>query len=104
MQFLYHLQATRPDMLAEGPTAQEQTVIAEHLAYLTQLTEQGRVLLAGRTLNTDASAFGIVIFQADSECKARAIMQADPAVAQGVMQATLYPYHRVALMGQLQIQ
>lgn len=96
MQYLYQLQATRPEMLAEGPSDKEQAVIAEHLAYLTDLTKRGIVLLAGRTLNTDTSAFGLVIFQADSEPEAQTVMQQDPAVAHGVMQAALYPY-RIAL-------
>ncbi len=84
-------------MLADGPSPEEQAVIAQHFAYLTELTEQGVVIMAGRTLNTDSSAFGIVIFRADSESEAIAIMQGDPAVGQGVMRAELYPY-RVALI------
>lgn len=51
-----------------------------------------------RILNTDASAFGIVIFEAADETAARAIVGNDPAVKQGVMRAELYPY-RIALMG-----
>ncbi|WP_218673914.1 YciI family protein, partial [Candidatus Entotheonella palauensis] len=66
-------------------------------AYLKQLTEQGVVILAGRTLNTDASSFGIVILQADSEATAHQVMQEDPAVKHEVMHAELFPY-RIALM------
>jgi uncharacterized protein YciI len=97
IQFLYTLQATRSGMLADGPSSKEQAVMAQHLAYLRELTKPGGVLMAGRTLNTDASAFGMVILRVDSESEARAIMQGDPAVVQGVMRAELYPY-RVALM------
>lgn len=61
------------------------------------LTEQGVVILAGRTLNTDESSFGIVIFKAGSEEQAREIVNNDPAVRQGGMRAELYPY-RVALI------
>ena len=56
MQFLYKIQPTRSTMLADGPTAEEHTVIAQHSAYLQQLTQQSVLLLAGRTLNTDARA------------------------------------------------
>ena len=41
--------------------------ISAHYNYLKALTDQGVVILAGRTLNTDESSFGIVIFRADSE-------------------------------------
>lgn len=52
--------------------------------------------MAGRTLNADETAFGIVVFRADSETSARQIMHDDPAVKLGVMHAELFPY-RVAL-------
>ncbi len=55
------------------------------------------MLLAGRTLNTDESSFGIVILEVDSEDAAREIQQADPAITTGIMRAELFPY-RVALM------
>ncbi len=99
-QYLYRIQPTRPGMLVEGPTAEEERVVGEHFAYLQGLTERGVLILAGRTLNTDESSFGIVIFWALSEQAAREIMENDPALRQGVMKGELFPY-RVALMGTL---
>ena len=58
---------------------------------------QGVVILMGRTQNDDETTFGIVIFEAGDETAARAVMENDPAVREGVMAATLYPY-RIALM------
>ena len=49
--------------------------------------------MVGRTRNTDHTTIGLVVFQADSEERATAIMQADPAVTNGVMKAELFPYH-----------
>ena len=98
--YLYKIQPARPAMLTEGPTPQEETVVGEHFAYLQRLTAAGVVFLAGRTLNTDTSSFGIVIFHAADEESARQIMLEDPAVRQGVMRAELYPY-RIALLGAL---
>ncbi len=95
--YLYRIQASRPEMLTHGPTPKEAETVSQHFAYLKQLTEQGVVVLAGRTLNTDASSFGIVILQADSEEAARNVMQHDPAVQRQVMRAELFPY-RIALM------
>ncbi len=97
LQFLYKVQPTRPTMLSDGPTELETAVVSQHFNYLKTLTEQGVVLLAGRTLNTDESSFGIIIFEAKSQKAAQAIVDNDPAVNQGVMRAELYPY-RVALM------
>lgn len=83
-------------MLAEGPTEREARIVGQHFEYLRRLVDEGIVLMAGRTLNTDESAFGIAIFVADSPEAAEALMRADPAVAQGVMSAELFPY-RIAL-------
>lgn len=98
--FLYKIQATRPEMVSEGPTSEEDRVVSEHFDYLKRLTEEGIVLLAGRTLNTDYSTFGIVIIRAESEAYARQVMQNDPAVKRRIMRAELYPF-RIALLGQL---
>ena len=69
-QYLYRIQPTRPAMLPEGPTPEEAVSVSQHFDYLKNLTERGIVLLAGRTLTTDPSSFGIIIFYADSEAAA----------------------------------
>ena len=97
-QFIYRIQPTRTDMIAKGPTEREAKAVEEHFQYLKGLTAKGVVLLAGRTLTTDEHTFGLVVFVADSESAARALMEADPAVSGGVMRAELYPF-RVALSG-----
>lgn len=84
-------------MLTDGPTDEEAHLVSEHFQYLQGLCEAGVVKLAGRTLNTDAGAFGIIIFEATDESAARALVDNDPAVKHGVMRAELYPY-RIALM------
>jgi len=96
-QYLYKIQPARAAMLPEGPTPEEEKIVDEHFSYLKDLLMDGVVILAGRTLNTDASSFGIVIFRAESEASAQDVMNNDPAVQQGVMKAELFPY-RVALM------
>jgi uncharacterized protein YciI len=96
-QFLYRIQPARAEMLKSSPTKEESAIVEEHFNYLKNLTAKGVVILAGRTLTTDESTFGLVIFRAESEGAAREIMNNDPAVKNGVMRATLYPFH-VALM------
>ena len=100
-EYVYVIQPARGEMLSTGPTPWEEEVVSQHFSYLQALTGRGVVVLAGRTLNTDESSFGIVIFRAESEEAARAIMNADPAVQAGVMRARLFPY-RIALMANWQ--
>ena len=96
MQFLYRLEPTRAEMLGIGPTDRESSVLSEHFNYLEQLVKEGKVHLAGRTLNPDERCFGVVIFYADSERAASELMANDPAVREGVMTAELFPF-RIAL-------
>lgn len=96
-QFLYYLKPARLGMVTEGPTPEEAKTVSRHFAYLSDLTDKGVMILMGRTQNNDGHTFGIAIFEAEDESAARRIMENDPAVAAGVMQATLYPY-KIALM------
>jgi uncharacterized protein YciI len=96
-QYLYKIQPVRPDMLTDGPTPEEERLADEHFEYLKGLAAQGVVILAGRTQNTDASSFGIIIFKAESDAAARALVANDPAVKHRVFRAELYPY-RIALL------
>jgi uncharacterized protein YciI len=95
-QYIYVLKPTRLGMLIES-TPEEDEIVGRHFDHLKALNEQGVMILVGRTLNTDDTTFGIVIFEAEDESAARQIMESDPAVIGGVMTAALYPY-RVALM------
>lgn len=95
-EYLYRLQATRPEMLSQGPTDREARLVGEHFAYLKRLAAEGRVLMAGRTLDDNERTFGIVVFVADSEPAAAQIVERDPAVGHGVMSAELFPF-RIAL-------
>ena len=87
-------------MLTEGSTAEEAQTISDHFDYLQGLTRQGVAIFVGRTLNTDPSTFGIVVFYAASEPEARQIMEADPAIRRGVMRSELFPF-RIALAGKI---
>jgi uncharacterized protein YciI len=98
-QFLYRLQTVRAELLKSGPTKEESALVEEHFNYLKNLTAKGVVILAGRTLTTDESTFGVVIFRAESEEAAREIMNDDPAVKNGVMRATLFPFRVVMMEG-----
>jgi uncharacterized protein YciI len=99
-QYLYKVQPARPEMLGDGATPEEEAIVDEHYEYIKDLLAQGVLILAGRTLNSDPTGFGIVIFKAGSLPEAIHIMGKDPAVSKGVMLADLFPY-RVALLGKV---
>ena len=56
LQFLYVIRPTRIEMLSDGATAEEEAIVSEHFAYLQDLTREGILILAGRTLNTDGKS------------------------------------------------
>jgi len=93
-QWLYLLRPVRAEMNID-PTPEETDAAERHFQRLKAMLADGRLVLAGRTL--EEVPFGIVVFEAETEDEARAIMEGDPAVREGVMTATLHPY-RVALM------
>ncbi|HEX2094826.1 MAG TPA: YciI family protein [Longimicrobiaceae bacterium] len=95
-QYLYVLRLVPRLLEAKNWTAQDNQIVGRHFQRLQSMTEQGTVILAGRTLNPDPSSFGIVIFEAASPDEARRIMEEDPAVKEGIMTSELFPY-RVAL-------
>jgi uncharacterized protein YciI len=91
-QYIYKLQVTRPSMLTEGPTVDEERALTAHASYLNEQLAAGRVILFGRTQTTDEDTFGIVIFEAEDEHAAAQFMRADPAISAAVMEAQLWPY------------
>lgn len=97
--YLYRARPTRPEMLAEGLTPAEEAAVDAHFERLKALADKGVVQFAGRTLKPDAEAFGIVVFTAESDAEAQAIMEADPAVTSGVMRAELFPFRIVIPSG-----
>jgi uncharacterized protein YciI len=97
LQFLYKITPVRLEMVTEGPTDEEAIIMLQHFNYLKSLTDQGTMLLFGRTQNSDATTFGLAIFRAESEYEGRSIMSNDPAVKEGVMRAELYPYEVAGL-------
>ncbi|WP_374056255.1 YciI family protein [Rossellomorea sp. FM04394] len=97
MEFIYVLKLI-PRLHEElNWTTGDERIVKRHFERLKELTDSGEVILAGRTLNEEENAFGIVIFEAEDAEKARAFMQEDPTVKEGIMTAELYPY-RVALL------
>ncbi|MCA1059728.1 YciI family protein [Rossellomorea aquimaris] len=97
MEYIYVLKLI-PRLHQEGSwTVEDEGIVQRHFIRLKEMTESGQVILAGRTLNEEENAFGIVVFEADDEKQAMIMMEDDPAVKEGIMTAELFPY-RVALL------
>ena len=93
-EWIYFLHPPRDDFAATM-TAAEQEVFGRHFAHLQRLLADGTLVLAGPTLGPVNT--GIAILRAPDEEAARAIMNADPVVAEGVASAELRPF-RVSLI------
>lgn len=91
-QFLYVLRLSPRLHDDRAWTDADNAAVARHFAQLKEATANGRVILAGRTLEPGDRTFGLVIFEARDEADARRFMESDPAVVAGVMTATLHPY------------
>lgn len=96
MEFIHVLKLIPRLHKEENWTTADEDIVQHHFQRLKEFTEAGVVILAGRTLNEEENAFGIVIFEAEDAEKAKAFMKEDPAVKEGIMTAELFPY-RVAL-------
>ena len=94
MQFLYILTLnSKYHDLASWDEAANETM-GLHFAYLKQKFEEGVMKHVGRT-DLDfgnADLRGYAVFEAENQMAALVIMNADPAVANGLMSAKLLPY------------
>jgi uncharacterized protein YciI len=73
-------------------TAEDKAAVDRHLANFKAAVQSGQLILTGRTREPGDKTFGIAIFEATDEAAARKFMEADPAVAGGVMTAELHPF------------
>ena len=92
MTYLYVLRLNERLRTEAAWTDGDRAIVSAHFQYLSKATQAGTVILAGRTDESFDKTFGLVLYEAESEQAARAFMESDPAVAAGVMTATLHPY------------
>ena len=91
-QFIYVLRLVSRLYSDSNWTKQDNEVLERHFARFQEAAKSGQLILAGRTSEPGDKAFGIAIFEASDEAAARKFMQADPAVAGGLMTAELHPF------------
>ncbi len=79
-------------------TERDEEAGAAHYERLKAATEEGKVLLAGLSLDGEGPA--VVIFEAESGDEARRFMEEDPFVADGLFRASLHPFRPSLVRGQ----
>ncbi len=96
--FMYILELLHPEIKTKGPTQAEAAIVSRHWAHLQDLDSKGQLIFAGRTLSIDEDGFASVVFRADSKEEARAVMERDPGIREGLFHGHLFPY-QVLLTG-----
>ena len=92
-QFIYVLKLIPRLRDEKNWTKEDGEIVGRHFRRLKQLHKEGKVILAGRTLNeSDPSQFGVVVLEANSEAEARKLMEEDDAVKEKIMTAQLFPF------------
>lgn len=71
-----------------------QKIRPAHLAYVSDLYRQGKVVMAGPFLDGKG---GMVMYECDSEEEAQQLAQADPVVAQGARTLELRAWNQLEL-------
>jgi len=84
-QFIYVLRLVSRLYSDANWRKEDETVLERRFARFQEATKSGQLILAGRTKEPGDKTFGIAIFEAPDETAVRAFMQADPAVAGGLM-------------------
>lgn len=92
MQFLI-IKKPRENFI-ETMTEEESEIMSKHFLYMKKKMGEGKVILAGPVTTGE---FGVSILETESEEEAIEITNYDPAVKNGIMKPTIYPY-RVSLL------
>ncbi len=91
-QFIYVLHLVPRLHDDKAWTAEDKAAVDRHFNRFKEAIQLGQVILVGRTREPADKTFGIAIFEAADEAAARKFMEADPAVAAGVMTVELHPF------------
>lgn len=91
-QYVYVLHVAPAFQTEKAWGDKEKMAVGQHYQRLLKAAADGQVILGGRTTEALDKTFGLVVFEAASDDAAKAFMEADPAVKEGLMTATLHPY------------
>jgi len=93
-EWIYFIHPPREDFAATM-TEVEQEAWGRHWERIQRLYADGTIVLVGPTLGSKNT--GICVFEAPDEDAARAIMEGDPAIAEGHATGELRPF-RISLL------
>ncbi len=93
LQYLIHLIGTRPGW-PDNMSPAEEKIMEEHFLYLKEFVARKKVILAGPCFDL---RIGIIILQTETEQEAKAIMENEPSIKQGLMKYEMHPM-RVSLL------
>ncbi|SRR6266496_1774179 len=94
-QFALLMKATSPEFFKKTQEPDGKRLVDKHFKRLQALTQQGVCIFSGHSLNTDETAFGIIVVRVDSESVARKIIDDDDLVKAGLVQGTVLPFQVV---------
>jgi uncharacterized protein YciI len=92
LQFIIVLRPVPRLLQVENWTEEDRKCVDDHIAQLKQLLSEGKLILAGSTIELDPTKFGIVILEVDQEKEAREIMENDAGVKARIFTAELFPF------------
>jgi len=102
-QWLIVLSLARPELQdPKAWTPADNAAVGAHFGRLQKLTEEGKVVLFGRTQDTQPNGnlvpdtMGLIILEAPDRAAAQAVLDGDPAVKAGLMRGKVFSY-QVAL-------
>ncbi|MBN9299561.1 MAG: hypothetical protein J0I41_21350 [Filimonas sp.] len=74
------------------------TIFRGHMANIGRLASEGKLVVAGPLGKNDKAYRGIFIFNVKTIEEAKALVQTDPVIQSGVMEAELYPWYGSAAL------
>jgi uncharacterized protein YciI len=80
--YVYRLIPPRPTF-DQDMTDAEREIMGRHAAYYAELAKTGKVVVYG-PVRDGTGAWGLGVFEADSEAEVRGIAEADPAISSGM--------------------
>jgi uncharacterized protein YciI len=84
---------------------EKQNLMRGHLANISRLADEGKLVVAGPFGKNDLDYRGLFILTEPSTEEARKLLESDPAIAAGVFDAEVIPWYGAAALGAyLQVQ